>query len=440
MKYGFNIDASQAHIPLDDIRRVNAPYHLVMTAPPGGISDNNALAQIDRYQQALPNSQLVWRTYNAHEGNWSKYEPAATIIARWNAEGRKHIIRDDPCNEPNIGNDAAYVARCVELLDRAADAGFRVAIGAFSVGTPHHDAIQRGVYDPMLQAIARGNHFLSYHSYGHGIPDVGELRPLDALTDPKAAYQGMIRKRWEVRTGYWYLRRSDWFVMRARQLGLPDTPTLMTEACFDQINVNPALMDNLRRTYGMPEYLNDLRGVLSWEKYWNAAQAHLQDIMEYLADYVYYPDYIKGVMLFAINRQWRAPQGHDWGAGGSTMINMIRDVNYAVKQDPVYEPQPEPVQPDVTWHVELVSPVRGAVNIRKEPSTSAPVVAKLATDRTEIEVSPRTRDTANYVFQEVRLNGVRGWVAREVVRWHGKPVADTIAQIRRLLDELEKQL
>lgn len=95
---------------------------------------------------------------------------------------------------------------------------------------------------------------------------------------------------------------------------------------------------------------------------------------------------------------------------------------------------------DVAWHIELVSPVKGAVNIRKEPSTSAPVVAKLATDRTEIEVSPRTKDTANYVFQEVRLNGVRGWVAREVVRWHGKPVADTIAQIRKLLDELEEQL
>jgi hypothetical protein len=433
-KFGYNIDASQQHVTLDDIASVNAPVHLLMTAPPSGVNDANALNQLERYKAAMPGVLWVWRTYNALEGNWSQYPTNQTYIARWNKEGHRDVIRDDPCNEPNIGNDAAYVARSVDLLDRAADAGFRVAIGAFSVGTPHHDAIQRGVYDPLLQAIHRGNHYLSYHSYGHGIPDVGELRPLEVLDDPQRAFMTMVNKRWEVRQGYWYLRRSDWFVMRARELGLPDTPTIMTEACFDQINVNPGFMDGLRRRYGLSQYHNDLRGVMSWAKYWEHADAALIDIMEYLRDNVYYPDYIKGVCLFAINKQWRVPQGHDWG---QLPTALIKSVNSHVWQPE--QPQPEP-EPDVTWRTEVVSPVRGAVNIRKEPSTSAPVVAKLAEDRTQVRVSNRTVDTANYVFQEIEIGGVRGWVAREVVRWHGKPIAEKLAQVRQLLDEIEAEL
>jgi hypothetical protein len=61
------------------------------------------------------------------------------------------LVFDDPVNEPNLAGDnataaAAYVQRCVSLVEAAHRAGIQFAVGAWSVGTPHESLFESSFF------------------------------------------------------------------------------------------------------------------------------------------------------------------------------------------------------------------------------------------------------------------------------------------------------
>ena len=162
---------------------MGAAYHLVMTVPPSGVNSANEVNEITRWRDAVAPTKLIWRTYSTLEGNWVKMIGYADTqdmyrdnidqyiqkcqswarkkVAEWRSEGLKDIIRDDPICEPQLaGGDKRfneyYVIRSVTLVNEAKKHGFTVAIGAFSVGTPHEARIDDGTYDQPRRITCSG--------------------------------------------------------------------------------------------------------------------------------------------------------------------------------------------------------------------------------------------------------------------------------------------
>jgi murein DD-endopeptidase MepM/ murein hydrolase activator NlpD len=331
-----------------------------MTSPPFGVNRINEIDNLNRYRKHLPDSAIIWRTWHPKEGNWSILPPPAEQVRLWKNEGSslRAIVRDDPSNEPSLPHQrmdlmTRYVQDRTELLNRAADEGIRVAVGAFSVGTPHESLIENGLFDPLLRAIHAGNHMISYHSYSPGIPGAGDLVSFDVLRDPlKAATMLRERdRRWEPGR-YWYLRRTDFFRTRAQQLGLPPPPIMMTEAVFDDVLSTQSFYGELRHKYGLPQYMNDLRGVTSWRKYWSAAfpNQSLYDVLDmlllYLKRNVFYLDDIRGVCLFSINKGWET-RGHNW-AHPDLMEYIIKRLPLLNREQQTTPEPPAPTPPTVT--------------------------------------------------------------------------------------------
>jgi hypothetical protein len=326
-KIGYNINlgglGKQFEEAQANAKSASAAFHLLMTAPSNGINTQGDAEAIDRWIEKIQPAQIVWRTYSKLEGNWSVFPSNDEIIKRWRAENRPQYIRDDPSNEPSLfGKDprtnALYVKSRADLLRKAADIGIKVAVGAFSVGTPHESLIANGTYDELIRAVVEGGHYFSVHEYCPGIPGAGDVFSYEKLLNPDEVMETMKRDPWPVKAVYWLLRRSDRFVVRAREIGLSDPQIIVTESYIDLIPDANDVINQLRDKYGIPAYNKDLRGVLAWRMYYADAfpDKSFSDVITQLSKYIeeniYYPDHIKGVCLFSFNWDWDTPEAHNY--------------------------------------------------------------------------------------------------------------------------------
>lgn len=347
MRIGYNVNLSAINNQAqEDAILSNADKHLLMT------DGHNPSPQIQVWKDALGADKIVWRKYDQREGNWTEFNNGQ-VISEWIADGHRDVIRDDPSNEPSLGgtdqdNNERYVKHSVDLLNRANNAGFTVAIGAFSVGTPHESMIDNGTYDDLIRAVVEGGHYISVHEYCPGIPGAGDVFPYAALSHPESVLSEMLTNQWAL-DEYWLLRRSDRFVKRARQLGLADPRIIITECFIDYIPDASTILQKLRPPYGIAEYNNDLRGVLAWRDYYHVAfdgldyELIVDRLTEYLAHKVYNQSWIHGACLFALNNLWDTPQGHNWL---NARLDTFRRVFLPAINSQVTEPpEPEPPEP-----------------------------------------------------------------------------------------------
>jgi hypothetical protein len=326
-KIGYNINLGglrdQVKEAQSNAKVATAPFHLVMTAPANSINTQGDLEALDRWAEIVKPAQLVWRTYSKLESDWSIFPSNDEIVKRWVAENRPQYVRDDPSNEPSLGgtdreNNVRYVKSRTDLLRKAADAGIKVAVGAFSVGTPHESLIFDGTYDDLIRAVVEGEHYFSVHEYCPGIPGAGDVFPYQELLNPENILKVMKPNPWPIEAAYWLLRRSDRFVVRAREIGLSDPQIIITEAYIDLIPDANDVLNKLRDKYGIPAYNKDMRGVLGWRMYYADAfpEKSFPDVVtqlsKYVEDNVFYPKHIKGVCLFSLNWDWDTPEAHNF--------------------------------------------------------------------------------------------------------------------------------
>lgn len=302
-----------------------APFHLVMTAPTDGINTQEDIKAVDTWAEIVKPAQIVWRTHSKLEGDWLSFPSNDEIVKRWLAEDRPQYVRDDPSNEPLLLDgdpeiNGRYVESRADLLRKAADAGIKVAVGAFSVGTPHEGLIADGTYDDLIQAVVEGGHYFSVHEYAPGIPGAGDVFQYDELLNPETILKVMKPEPWPIQSVYWLLRRSDRFLIRARTMGLSDPNIIITESYIGLIPDANDVLNQLRDKYGIPAYNKDMRGILAWRMYYADAfpEKSFSDVVtqlsKYVEDNVFYPEHIKGVCLFGLNWDLDTPEAHNFSA------------------------------------------------------------------------------------------------------------------------------
>ncbi len=433
---GYNVNLSAIdNTTQNDVTLAGANMHLLMTVPQQidrvGVNGQTEINQIADWKQAISPAKSVWRTYSEKEGDWKIFPSNDVIIMRWLNEGQNDVIRDDPANEPSLaGGDklinVQYVASRVDLLEQASAVEIKVAVGAFSVGTPHQDRINDGTYDPLIRAVVEGGHYFSVHEYCPGIPGAGDVFQYDELLNPQTVLSKMFSELWPL-GDYWLLRRSDRFVSRALQTLKIEAPQIIvTEAFIDNIGDASEVLNQLRDKYGLTECNRDMRGVLAWRPYYHDAfdgihsdhQLQVDYLVSYLANEVYNVDWIKGVCLFALNRDWDSPECHNWL---NNSLNEFRrvflpNINYNLELPPPKPPILELPPPPEDWKMKygLISfSLEGGSNIRSEYSTLEDNdIGKIRDVPLSGMISTETVENEGFKWHKVVLDTLVGYFAK----------------------------
>lgn len=281
-RIGYNINGLTA---------MDRPYllqHMTNLCSSALVMDNLVLAdEIYRILAACDSSPpiVVHRSYDSDEGSEWAVEPSSENINQWNREGYKHLIRY--CvNEPSYGGNQSveqFVNYHVQLMASARANGITLACGNFAVGSFRWEDIAAGRYDPFLRAINDYGHYLACHEYTQTVLPFGVSQwPREYLLDrtlvqpanwPTASqlptamqFDPVIRNMNYPR--YYHLRRCDWFLLRADQIGIPRPRIILTEYGWDSLADIKPTIEPLRWQFGLPQYMNDLRGVNTYARLW----------------------------------------------------------------------------------------------------------------------------------------------------------------------------
>lgn len=343
-RFSYNINGTNVQDKdylLNHLQEVNPSSVLIM---------NNLPLADEIYNLLGGNSVIVHRTWSSLEGDEFVYRPIPEVINQWLREGYPHIVRYDT-NEPSFGGNISveqYTRYEIELMSRAREAGFTVAVGNFGVGRIQPGWIEDGLFDGFLRAIDDHEHILAVHEYtqaclcfGVGVrptsifnspeamqpsnwPTISEV-PLDfwelpafsaqaeegyGITQLREAYDALgfsAQAGRRILPPYWHLRRADWFLLRADELGIERPKILVTEFGWDNLSDLDEWIDPL--DHWAVESPN-LRGVRTyrqlWAWYWPQwSFAEALYLQVGWAEYIYPPDYI-GFHAFS----WT--QSDDW--------------------------------------------------------------------------------------------------------------------------------
>jgi len=482
MEFGWNCDTSSLSFEriVQAMRDSRAHTHLIMvdnTTPFLKIGD---IDNIKRYLNALPNITLIVRVFSRLEGDFSAYPSAVEYQRNWawvrtqlGTELCKRVVFDDPVNEPQIGSgddltSQVYVERCLDMVEAAANAGIKLAIGAFSVGSLPEKTVPT-IYRPLWLALKEYKQAISYHSYG-AIPfEAGETAPLDIVLDAKKARAYMKDERWPISHGGWLLAEPYRIIQACEALGF--TPEIyLTECLVDNVlGQNPQLKEAWRAKYGIDAFMRDPRGVQCWERYLTEFfsaegldfQHSLYALFRHARKNIFYHSAFKGACIFALNAQWGygydgKPDGTHKHAGSNfdrpefelfrkNLLGMINTEVYATPT-PVPTPTPEPTFPSFTLYPAQVRSITGS-NIRSKPNEG--VIGVIPQTWTDCMLSKEYKpfEGYNWYMIEVVSYGVlrQGWVAdtlafefkhtetpppppkQFVVRWNGS-VSITVSE------------
>lgn len=302
----------------------NMAYLLeVMTSPcktHSLVMNNLNLAR--EIKRRCPDTLVVSRNYSPLEGDeWALRSPQA-FVNQWIAEGRYTDIIRHSTNEPSFGRGRRieeFVAKEIELMKLARANGFTLAMGNFSVGIYEPEDINAGLFDHYIRALNTYGHYLALHEYAvAALPfGVGQWQTsflLDRTRVQPASWPSALALPTRLWNGqlppYWYLRRGDWWLLRADAIGVPRPRILLTEFGWDNLPNIKADIEPLRAQFGIDRYFDDMRGVNTyqrlWPHYWpqwSFAQAACEQLL--WADEIYPPEYI-GFALFtwSTNPHW----------------------------------------------------------------------------------------------------------------------------------------
>jgi hypothetical protein len=412
-----------------------ASSHLIMLDNRTFFFRQGEIDTIKRYCNALPNATIIVRLFHDEQGDWKSYPNAAEYQANWAWVKQQlgslatRVVFDDPCNEPNLApashpDTALYVDRCVKLIEAAGNAGIKLAIGAFSVGSLQ-ESVLSSTYKPLWQALKIHRQAISWHLYG-AIPfEAGEIAPLDIVLDASKARAYMKDERWPMSHQGWLIAESFRVIQICESMGfVPDI--YITECIVDNVlGQNPVVKEAWRAKYGLDMFMRDPRGIRCWSRYLTEffAQEGLSfehSIMTLLTharkNILYHPAF-KGACLFALNAQW--DYGYDGRADGTnkhagsnfdrpeyTLLRstLLGIVNTQVFPTPMPEPAPE------TLVLKRIRSTDAKTNWRQSPGTSAAILGTIGSEWTEANVSS-AYTTLQWVT--VAMNGKTGYCARE---------------------------
>jgi hypothetical protein len=486
-RWHFNIDGLDVEPAVWDLLLADAK-----TNPPSYVTIMDDKKRAQQWQSTIPQSQIIYRTYDAADNYF--HHTVTPLQAAQRLEKDHHDIRSMwhyyRLNEAG-GEWNRYQDWIIRFAQEAKARGFKVTAGGLALGknwrTP--EDIANGQADPLLDyAIANEDTFLlDAHEYVTGtlwspqIPNYPSAlfdrelilanENIPVLVDTYEGYQNFTN---------WGLFRVCWLAnARSLERHGKRLNCVINEGLFDfnsHIIQDPHTWSKLPngqtvkteteiRKYGEPQFNTDVRGVLGSRKYFTwlvtgAMNGSLTDSQ--YCDFIMrnfawaeksYPENIKGIMLFAINSDWRSPQGHDY----QPVIRTLLPKMAALTSIPVPTPNPEPEEPPQPEYrllnIEGYDSVRNVptrANIRLTPNGSIiGILASMPTvTRAKVSLAPATR-VGDYEWVQVILypdteQAISGWIANHVFRIAvSEPVPDyaiAFAAIQLRIDAIQAAL
>lgn len=425
VKFGWHLDT--ATIPYENallaMRSSGADYHLLMIDPHSFYLGSGDLLTIRKYLEALPNVKLIIRTYNTSEGAWQRYPSAIEYERHWKwiranlgDSLTNRLVFDDPVNEPNLGGSDAnlakpYVARCVDMVKAASNAGIKFAVGAWSVGTPHENLLET-VYTPLWFALHDYKQAISWHLYGAIPNEVGEIAPLEAVLDAKTARHYMSDGNWPIDHKGWLVARPYRLIEHFRQydLGIPEI--YITECFVDNIfnSQSSWIKEAWKSQYASTKY-PDPRGIQAWEKYLSEMfpEMSFEDATSYLLSHarknIFYHPAFKAGILFAMNWNWGYPNGSNKEAGSNyadgQFTRFRNELLAQVNKDEI-----------MTIFYDATISSKASSNIRVLPSATANILRVLTTIPIEVKITKEGISAEGYTWLELKIGDERGYVAK----------------------------
>lgn len=322
-------------------------------------------------------------------------------------------------NEPSTaGKTKEFVAWCVELADLGYKHGIRFAIAEIaSAKSINHDEIKSGVWDDLINAmhVYRDFHIFTFHEYTTGILPATLLPnyPL-SLNQPDALHHDNWKHaKLNLFTieGNWHLGRGALIThVRAKQLGLEPLPFVITESAFDWMSdviesddkaveaQRKAVVEPLRNAFKSAGH-DALRGSTGHQMYhdWLINKTGFTgDWNDYLfAQYQWmvdaYPDECEGFCIFALNRDWDLPEGHDMSLPRN---DKFRQLIITSQKEAPDMPTPIIFNPplfDCNMHVS-----HGIWNLRADMTINSKPIALLDTTIRRMKVSKKTNHANGY--------------------------------------------
>lgn len=409
MKSGYNVNtgAYDNYRARADMLRSGADMHLVMTS----VRDGEKILRL--YKEALSPESLCVRFFDPRQGNWSLYDPQ-TIMQQMASVGHLDVIRDNPANEPSLMRDRQRVDKefvdwCLQVLHYANMTGQTIAIGAFAVGWPHESKIWDGTYDRLIEVVVTGNHYISVHEYAPGIPGPGDVLPANSLDQPETLWRRLQEKTWPLDDHYNYVRRSDRWIIRARELGFDDPRIIITESFADNISI---VTDAHRQRYGLPEYGNDLRGPLSWAKFYEEVfpglsfEQAVYKILRYRREVIYNKPHIVSDCIYTLSD---IPEWRSWNMGDHRFDNIRGTLLPKINELDVMEipPMSEPA-PQLEWQIGTFNFEN--VNMRRNPTQNSSIITTLRGVKSGRLCVNVAQAAEGYQWRQVDIDSVgQGW-------------------------------
>ncbi len=400
IKFGFNIDAGAIEdrsYLVNTLKAGKFKAHLVMANPPSNEDPRREIEQAVirlRSEVGDPDVQWIYRRYSKNEGDWRKFN-VEDEARRWEREGYKDVIRQDPANEPGDTDNAEYVKSRIRLLELAHNAGITLCVGTWGVGGPHHRAIETGVYDDLIRALDRYGGMLDVHEYIPIMPEFGSIYGYEAILDPKQYEALEVREPWPVRSNHWIGRRLDNWLLRADAIGVPRPMINVSEVLWDKIpdaetklNNQGGKWDAFQKAHSSgPLFNGDVRGVLSLEAVFRSAYPNLtypQALFHtwkrwYEMLYASRPE-VFSTQAFQWGLGWRFPETHDWSHKPIQpfISSIVHYSNSVEDQAPVLVPDPTTVPMQLT----KVRGIAKGARIRKLPTVQAEILNATILDQT----------------------------------------------------------
>lgn len=428
VRFGFNWDSGsvsfEAAIPA--MQASNADAHLIMIDSGGFFLRSGDLDTIRKVANAVPRGKLIIRLYSRQEGNWQNYPKASEYGSHWAwVRGQlgdtltSRLVFDSPFNEPNLAGDNAtlakpFVAYCVQLVIEAYRAEVKLAIGAFSVGTPHESLIETE-YRPLWKALADYKQALSVHLYGAIPSEAGELAPLEAVLHASTARNYMSADKWPISHQGWLMARPYRVIEYFRKNGLGIPEIYITECFVDNIfnSQTSWIKEAWKSNYPSVKY-PDPRGVQAWEEYlkdmfpekpFDEAVAHL---LSHARKNIFYHEAFKGACLFALNKQWGYPSGSNKEAGSNYEDSQFSRFRATLL------PQVNAESYEDTVMIRAKISSKTTSNIRPQADTSSlPILLVLTNAWLEVLISEDPVTTNDgYEWYEVKTDSLHGYVAK----------------------------
>lgn len=447
VRIGYHWDTSSINFDtaIPAMRASNASGHLMMIDNGGFFLRAGDLDSIRKVAAALPDCIIMVRLFHRSEGDWQNYPHADVYENHWKwvksqlgAELCKRLVFDSPFNEPRLAGDNAAAAKpfvdyCVSLVQAAVNAGIKLAIGAFSVGTPH-ESLLKTVYLPLWRICARYGQGIGLHLYGAAIPEIGELVGIRTVLDPKASRIAMKDAKWPLEHTGWLIARAYRIIKiwEEFQLGTPEHPypeLYIEESLIDNpFNAsNSDIKEHWRGFYGIQRYQYDPRGLATWERWIALAFPELSfdraiaKLVSHARKNIFYHPAFKVVCLFALNAQWdyaysgHANDGTNKEAGSNfdrPEFDTFRSVLLPAINAENYEDISMPTLYDATISSKSSSNIRilpsATANILRVLTTS-PIAAKVAK---EVAVVNGQTTIDGYQWLELMIENERGYVAK----------------------------